>query len=393
MTEPVAAGQPGMRAFLQVAGNSLAQHQLAMVLALDCQRVVCTARAVSQELIALQHAAEDAGLLFHVATSTLALAGLVTAKDELIVITEGLLAEPAAAAALLEGKSPLVVVQPVEAAVAQGFERIDLNRAAAGLLRVPGYLVEQLQALPADANAASALTRLALQAGYPTREVPASARTGAGWRMIRSEAEAQEAETEWLRACLHSRDGKVGGKALARFTVLSFGASLLHAGNASMVLGCAALGGMAVASALGWLNVFWAAFLVLAMAAVFVETARMLSKVERRASGRLPPALSRGGLLVLVYDLAFLALLVVATPRIPRQSFVSWLFVPLIFVASLKLVTNVVRGRLAHVIADRMLWCLLFALLSAAKLTSPGTELVTLGLVLVGLTLAVKRQD
>src|SRR3546814_15413590 len=70
ITEPAGAGQALPRSFLRVAGASVAQHQLGLALALDCQRVICLARGTSPELIEVQHAAEDAGLQFYIATDT-----------------------------------------------------------------------------------------------------------------------------------------------------------------------------------------------------------------------------------------------------------------------------------------------------------------------------------
>src|SRR5690349_6670669 len=117
MMEPAGVGQPLPRAFLRVGGATLARHQLGIALALECQRVICVAREISPELIALQHEAERAGVRLHVVPGARALAGLVTANDELIVFTEGLLAEPQEAIALLE-TGHAVLVQPVESGLA-----------------------------------------------------------------------------------------------------------------------------------------------------------------------------------------------------------------------------------------------------------------------------------
>ncbi|MFD1959660.1 hypothetical protein ACFSHP_12440 [Novosphingobium panipatense] len=155
-----------------MAGSSVAQHQLGTVIALGCQRVICMARGMSPELAALQHDAEDAGLQFAVVTAANQLSGLVTAADELVVISEGLFADAAQTVSLLEGHAPVVLVQPVEGALAAGFERIDINRATAGVMRAPGSLVERLHELPIDVDAVSALTRIALQSGTTMREVP-----------------------------------------------------------------------------------------------------------------------------------------------------------------------------------------------------------------------------
>ncbi len=105
MTEPAETGQPLPRAFLRVGGNTIARHQLTLALALDCQRVICIARDLSPDLIALQHAAEDAGVQFHVVPGARALLQLVTGVDELLVLNEGLLVEPRAARGLQDDHS------------------------------------------------------------------------------------------------------------------------------------------------------------------------------------------------------------------------------------------------------------------------------------------------
>ena len=58
-------------------------------------------------------------------------------------------------------EAPGVLVLPVEAGVAAGFERIDINHAWAGALRMPGRIVAGLGDLPADWNPVAALLRLA----------------------------------------------------------------------------------------------------------------------------------------------------------------------------------------------------------------------------------------
>src|SRR3546814_17864898 len=88
------------------------------------------ARGTSPDLISLQHAAEDAGLQFVIVTSPRQLAGQVTAADEILDVSEGLFVEPAIAAPLLEDRKAAVLVQPVEGALAAGFERLDLRSEA-----------------------------------------------------------------------------------------------------------------------------------------------------------------------------------------------------------------------------------------------------------------------
>jgi hypothetical protein len=226
MLEPAGTGQPFPRAFLRVGGASLAQHQLGLALALECQRLICIARGPSPELTALQQSVEAAGLRFHVVTGPQQLSALVTATDELVVITEGLFVDPASVAPLLDGTRPLVLALPDDGAVADGFERLDINNAAAGVMRISAALVERLHDLPADCDAVSALTRIALQSGTPMVQVPPEARVGGGWRMVRSDSEALAIETEWLRRRLSVPRSASPADRAARVGVLSFGSSL-----------------------------------------------------------------------------------------------------------------------------------------------------------------------
>ena len=187
--EPAGAGLPMPRAFLRVAGITLARHQLGIARALECQRVICIAHHFAGELIALQHEAERAGLQFHVVAGARGLPGLITANDEILVLTDGLLATSQDVAAQL-GESHAILVQSVDAGLAAGFERIDLNYAAGGAIMIPGRLVERLHELPADCDVSSALIRIALQSGIPTREIPEAVREKGYWLLVREEAAA-----------------------------------------------------------------------------------------------------------------------------------------------------------------------------------------------------------
>ncbi|MEE4450055.1 hypothetical protein [Novosphingobium resinovorum] len=391
MTEPATSGQPFPRAFLRVAGASVAQHQLGMAIALECQRVICMARGTSPELIALQHDAEDAGLQFAIATGAGQLAGLVTAGDELVVISEGLFADPAQAVALLEGRAPVVLVQPVEGALAAGFERIDINRATAGLMRVSGAMVERLHELPVDVDAVSALTRIALQSGTAMREVPAVARSGSGWRMVRSEAEAYALEDEWMRARFAQDGVRTPGRTIARFAVLSFGSSLLHAGNASNVVSAAVLVALFIAAGMGWFGFVWCAFALLAVAWLLVEASRLLRAAERQALGQACPAIPRADALVWLVDVAFAALILLDIERFPAEPLVAWLCTPAILLLLLVLLPRVAEGRIAGLFGDRALLGLLLAFASGFGQVLPVVRLLSVGVVVAALVLPRRR--
>lgn len=391
MTEPAGAGQPFPRAFLRVAGASVAQHQLGMALALECQRVICMARGTSPELIALQHDAELAGLQFTIATGPGQLAGLVTAGDELIVISEGLFADSAQAVALLDGRAPVVLVQPVEGALVAGFERIDINRASAGLMRLPGQMLERLHELPADCDVISALTRIALQTGVTMREVSATARAGSGWRMIRSEAEAYALEDEWLRSRFGEGSCSSPGRAVARFGVLSFGTSLLHAGNASNAVSAAVLVCVAIAAGLGWFGLIWGGFAFAAIAWLLVEASRLLRAAERHALGQPSPAIPRADAMVWLVDTAFAALILLATPRFPGEPVLAWLCVPAILMMLLVLAPRITGGPFTGWIADRALLGLILAVASGFGQVLLVVRLLSVGLVLAALLLPPRR--
>lgn len=392
MMEPAGAQQPFPRAFLRVAGASLAHHQLGLALALDCQRVVCLARGASPEIIALQHAAEDAGLQFAIVTAPRQLAGLVTAADELLVVSEGLFVEPSNIVPLLEGRNPVVLVQPVEGALAAGYERIDINRAGAGVLRVPGALVEKLHELPADCDVASALTRIALQAGVPMREVPVAARGGASWRLIRSEAEAYALENEWLRG--RSGEGATSiGRAVARIGVINFGPSLLHAGNASNAISLAVVALLAIGGGLGWFGFVSAGFAFAGFSWVLAEASRLLRSAERHALGQPPPEITRADALVWLIDSAFGLLILLGTPKGLAQSSVSWLAAPTILMLLLGLLPRVVRGMAATWVGDRLLLGIVLAVAAAVGQLLPAVQLVSIGLIVLGLLMATGPRD
>lgn len=392
MTEPAAAGQAVPRAFLRVGGATLARHQLGLALAMDCQRVVCIARGASPELIALQHAAEDAGLQFYISTGSRPLSGLVTANDELVVVSEGLFVDPARAAALFDGVAPAVLVQPVENALAEGFERIDLNRAGAGLLQIPGRLVEQLHELPADCDVPSALMRIALQAGVPMREIPADARTGASWRMIRTDAEAHAVETEWLRNRFGAGEPMSPGRAIARQGVVAFGSSLLHAGNASNALSVAVLVVVAIAGGFAWFGALSAAFLCAALGAVLVEASRLIRSAERQALGQLPPAIPRANVLGWLMDATFGLLILASVTRLFGESLLSWIFPPAMLMMLLALVPRVVAGPATRLMGDRALLGVVLALAAGFGQVEPLVEVLAIALVVLGMALPLRRK-
>jgi hypothetical protein len=290
----------GLRAGLRIGGVALARHQLGAMLALGCERVICIAPAIDADLASLQLLAQQAGVRLQVASGPHALLGMVTATDEVIGLADGLFAEPPLLSGLLED-GPAVLVQPIDPGLAAGFERIDINHAAAGAWRVPGRLVERLADLPADCDAFSALQRVALQAGIAQRPLPVTPLDASRWVLLRSEGEALSSEVAWIRR--HADQAGPGNPSfeLSRRVVGAFGATLLHGGSGSAI---AAAGGFAMvllAIVAGWFGHPVVAFVLAAIAWLVFLVAALLSRIIRvglnLASTRVPRAQLFGWLL------------------------------------------------------------------------------------------------
>jgi hypothetical protein len=387
MLEPAGAGQPAPRAFLRVGGATVARHQLGIALALDCQRVICIAREISPELISLQHIAERAGVRLHVVPGARALAGLVTANDELIVLTEGLLAAPQEAVRLLESGHS-VLVQPIESGLAAGFERIDINHAAAGAIRVPGRLAEQLADLPGDVDIPSALTRIALQAGIPCAAVPAASREGVRWRLVRDEVEAHAIEAGWIR--LHMGEGALPtpGILLSRWSILAFGPSLLHAGSSGQLVALGALAALLMALGAGWLGYTTLSLVLCAGGWTIHRAAALLQRVERDSLNEAPSALAGEQIASGLIDLTLVLLITWSMPLVAWEASLSRAFPPFILLCLVRLLPRVLLRGWTAWLEDRALLALLLAIAAALGVLMPVVQLFAAALAAAGLLLA-----
>ena len=390
MIEPAGTGQSAPRAFLHVGGATLARHQLGIALALECQRIVCIAREVSPPLIALQQEAEKAGVRLHVIPGPRALAGLVTANDELFVFTEGLLAAPQEAIALLEhGHS--VLVQPIETGLAAGFERIDINHAAAGAMRIPGRLAETLGDLPADFDIPSALTRIALQSGIAMQSVPAAAREGARWKLVRDEAEAHAIEDAWIR--LHMGEGQMPtpGILLSRLGVLAIGPSLLHAGSGWRLVALGAVALMLLALGAGWLGYSALALVVCAIAWTLRRASGLLERIEHDSLkiGKAP--VSSETVLGWLLDMELIAVIVWAAPLPPWDTLLAHVFPPFILIALARLLPRVLLREWVAWLEDRALLALILALAAFLGVLDEGVQVLAMLLALAALALTAGK--
>ena len=349
----LASDSPLPRAFLRVGGLSVARQQLSIAHALDCERIICLAPAVSSDILALQHLAERRGNQFHVVAGPRALLGLVTAADEVIVFADGLFASTAQAAASI-GDGPCVLVQPVEQGLAAGFERIDINHAAAGAMRIPGRLVEQVAALPADCDAVSALQRIALQAGVRQRPIPAPGQDGLFWALVRSDAEAHAIEPQWINQRTRDAIPLSPARGLALIGVRSFGPALLHAGTGSGAVMIAAVVAALLAVGAAWFTLPTLGLACCAIGWILHESGAMLARIEgdEPQPHRAMVSLTAYSWLI---DAIIIGLLGWGSGPGNLRPWYEQLFPPLMLLALLRIVTSVYSGRWSAWLTDRSL--------------------------------------
>ena len=383
MTDAVSGELQGLRAVLTIGGRSLVRHQLGLALALGCTRIVVVTDALTSEVIALQHATESAGARFHVITSAHALLPLVTAEDDLIVLGDGLLVQPELALPQLE-QATGVLALPVEAGVAAGFERIDINHAFAGAMRLPGRIVAGLGDLPPEWNTHAALLRLAVQGRVPLRLLPDAV----------LEDEAHAAEPVWLR--LHTASGHLRspGEWITAKTVHLAGPALLHAGTRPWVVALGGVVALLLAFGAGWFGWRTPGFGLLALAWTLARVAQMMADIERRALLATGYRAPTGVWFEWVIDGGFVALSawrseVSHAPGVPLG--LGW-FAPLVLILMLHLLPRVVPvGRMTWWLRDRLVAGVALAACSAVLPFDICLRAVILALVVWALAVTSAR--
>ena len=378
---PVASGP---RAFLRVGGMSVARHQLGLVLALGCERIICIASTLDAELVTMQHVAEKAGVQFHVVPGVRALAGLVSAADELIILSEALLAMPADAVGLLEAGSTVLVL-PAESGIPAGFERIDLNHAAAGAMRLPGRLAQQLEQLPSDCDAASSLMRIALQAGVTQKMVPPASRETARWTLVRDEAEAHAIETPWMVLHTATKVAVTPGRWIARLVVRRIGPSLLHAGSNANIIVLAAAVTMLMSIGAGWFGYAAAALMLAGFGWTIRQSAALLSRVEHDSLQSAPSRWPREVVFSWLFDCALVAILCWGIDRPLWQTPLEHIFPPLMLVSLLRLLPRMADTRWAVWLEDRLLGVLVLATAAIAGALGETVYITAVTLALAGI--------
>ncbi len=385
MLEPAAPGSTLPRAFLRIGGMTVARQQLGLMLALQCERIVCLAHGISPDLIELQHAAEAAGAQFNVIAGPRQLLGLVTTSDEVFVLGDGLFASTAEAAATLE-QGQAVLVQPIEQGLAAGFERIDLNHASAAAMRIPGRLVEQIAELPADCDAASALQRIALQGGVRQRPIPATSAGTLFWTLVRSEEEAHALEPQWIRQRTRGDEPLNPSRGFGLLAVRLLGPALLHAGSGAGVVAIASGAMGAIALGTGWLGLPALGLGLAAISWLLCETTASLARIEGDP-GR--PARMVGGRRAYgwLLDAIIIGLAGSAMPVTPGDHLLTRFFAPFMLVGVLRLVPRALSGRWTAWLMDRSLLAILLAGFIGAGRGEAAISIAAALVVLAGIVL------
>jgi hypothetical protein len=362
-------GEPGgsLCAFLKIGAGTLAHKHFTLALASECSKIICISRGLTPELVSLQHEVERAGVRFHCVPGARALAALITAIDEVVVISDGLLAPHREAHDLLsQGQG--VAVQPVEIGLAAGFERIDAKYAAAGLMRVPGRLFEQLSMLPDDCDVPSALTRIALQAGIAQRQLPVAAGAAARVRILRNQAEADTVEAEWFDLQLRGGTLVSQGPAMwvAHQVVRLTGPSMLHGRNGSntFALGCLAICLLALVA--GWFGLVTVALVGGGIASIAALGCGILRQVEQESLSLVSDRWHFPAGLRWLIDASLFAVLTWNLPGYAGEAAWHRAFAPLMLLVVIRLVSPMFQSSWAAWLGDRLIFCLILAVSVAA---------------------------
>lgn len=383
-------GRHAARAFLRIGGRAVAAYQLSLAKSLGCEKVFCIAAIKSPELDSLQQDAEEQGLAFQLIAGARDLSARVTVADELIVLADGLWVRPEFAIKLAEWPR-FVAVQPIDVGLAAGFERIDLDRASGGLLKISGKLAESLNMLPSDCDVISSLTRIALQAGVSTVEIPLEASNTGGWRLIRCETDAYEIENDWIGEQLGGARSRAPGFVAARFGVQLFASSMLDRGRASNILVSGMLAGLALAFGAAWFGLVVTALAICGFSWLFLRSAVLLARLES-AVGTRSRSTALTDAAAWLFDAVLIGIFIFGVSDRTFIPLADKLFAPVMLILLLRLLPASFGRVWSEVIRDRLSLALLLALCAALGVLSGSVMVICIVLVLAALAVSMMKR-
>ncbi|WP_086619922.1 hypothetical protein [Erythrobacter tepidarius] len=307
-------GSGTKRAELTLAGRTVLARQVDWLRHIGCERIFCLCEHLDGEVLRLQQECEATGGHFQALRGFLHLPALVRAEDELVILADGLLPDPAIAAALfaqtparfvaaLTTGSPLVTDHPHD------FERIDARQHWAGLLAMRGAPVQHLADFPPDSDPISLLLRLALQAGTPCRRLPDDGLAPASWLLATDETALKAQEQALIARAAGAPDWRRPGRALGQVFAQALAPQALERGPLIAAVAGAALYLCALLAA--WQGDGVAALALTGLGALAATLAGSLGRMAGELLGRRAMILT-GEWRDLVVDLAAAAVLAMA---------------------------------------------------------------------------------
>lgn len=375
--------QPGEGEQPRIAGKSLAERQLLFALQCGCDAVIAHGGGASADAIALRHAVEKAGLRYQVISSSHALPGALDAGDSLLVLQPGMLPESRQALDLLRAEGDRMLVVSAGPGTAAGFERIDLDRAWAGALTLPGAWLDRLASLPEDAAPHAALLRIALQQRLPEARLNDATLDDGRWMVIGNEDAAAKRESSWLRSQLGISPIGAFSRWIGRHFIARAGTWLMDRRfSRAVILAFAALllgGGVAAA----WYDQPAIAFALAALSAPVIEAFLALSRLAVAPFGRI------GALTWLrsSVDAALLAIGILAIDSLWYRA----AFPPLVLVAGLLLLDRGAVHRLLEPVRDRGLVAAGIAVLAAV--VAPEVAIILAATLIIAAKLLPEAND
>ncbi len=365
-----------------IAGKSIAHRQLLFAREAGCETVIAFGGGGSADAIDLRHAAENMGMKYRAISNSLALPGIIADEESLLVLQPGLLPESRDALGLLRAKGDRVLVVSAGAGAVSGFERIDLDRAWAGALLIPGHLLGELGNLPEDVAPHGALLRIAMQARLPEVRLADSILDDTGWTIIDTPETAMARTATWQRANLESSPPTAPSKWLGKAIVTNLGTRLLDAPRTRpAVLALAAmllLGGLVA----GFYERPVLGFILIAVSVPVLETFLALLRLLAAPFGtvRRWPWLRRG------VDAALLVLGVMAIDSLAHRA----LFPPVALVSALLLMDRRSLPKLMEPLRDRMVIAAAVAIIAA--IATPEIAIMIAAMAVLLANIAVPRR-
>ncbi len=363
---------------ISLAGMSIGERQLDFALAFGCEQVICITHEDEDAYADLREQAEACGAEFTAISSARSLLGKVGTTDELVVIAEGLLLDAGIALDALSGRNGVLVL-PVDTGIAAGFERIDLNYAWAGVLCMPGSLVERLTQLPPDCDAASALLRIALQAQVPERQLPESVVAQQKLALVGDASRVTEIGEQWQIANIPRPSIYAPGRSITSLAMRKMGASILAKGLKPSLFKGAGLTIAAAGCAASWFGVPVVGIAAGGLGWLAAQAGTALDRMMHVGIAEKPSSEGADFAIGWMFDVLLVAILTFAL-------YGSWpdrLFVSVVMLAFLRLWENLAKGRWADLAHDRLLLAAILAVAAGFDVTRTVIQVICAGLILV----------